>query len=434
MVSILNSLAHPSSGRSGAAVGRRVLAVLLVAVLTGPSSLYGQSERNPLYLTGGTVVDVVEGDVHSDVTVVARDGDIQRIAPDESVRPVPEAARVVELEGRYILPGLIDVHTHLNSLDAARRALESGVTTARAVGVGGYRDVALRDLVRNGPLAGPEMIAAGVFVDTDLGDAVLADTRLGAYHDEAVDRPEELRRVVEINADRGVDWIKTRATERAGLPDQDPRQQVYTQDQLRAIVDEGGRHDLPVAVHAHGDAGIRAAVAAGARSIEHGTYAREETLRRMVDAGTYLVPTMAVVGDLTRPGGDYDDPHLQIRGKHMLPRLRRTVRRAHDRDVPIAAGVDTGYGPESVLRIGHELEALVGAGLAPPEALRAATTTAAEMLGIEERTGRVEEGFEADLVVVDRSPLADITNVQDAVVVVSNGQLAVNRLPFALEE
>jgi len=141
---------------------------------------------------------------------------------------------------------------------------------------------------------------------------------------------------------------------------------------------------------------------------------------------------MTVVDDLTRPGGDYDDPHLQIRGTHMLPRLQKTVRRAQDRGVSIVAGVDTGYGPESVIRIGHELEQLAGAGLSPQEALQAATTTAAEMLRMEERTGRVAEGLEADLVVVDRNPLRDITNVQDVLVVVSNGQVAVNRLPFAM--
>ena len=420
------------SGALGCTPGVLVSSVLaLTILLLGPLTLYGQDGPDPLYLVDASVVDVVAGDVDSDMTVVVRGERIQRIVPDDSVGAIPDGATVVRLEGRYVLPGLIDGHTHLESLGAARRALESGVTTARTVGVGGYRDVRMREMVRGGTLPGPEMIAAGVFVDTDLGEAVLADPRLGAFHGEEVRRPADLRRVVKVNVDRGVDWIKTRATERAGLPDQDPRQQVYNEKQLRAIVEAGAPEGVPVAVHAHGNAGIRAAVAAGARSIEHGTYAREETLRRMAAAGTYLVPTMAVVEDLTRPGGDYDDPHLQIRGTHMLPRLQTTVRQAHRRDVAIVAGVDTGYGPESVIRIGHELEQLVGAGLSPQDALRAATTTAAEMLRIEDRTGRVAEGLEADLVVVDRNPLADITNVQDVLVVVSNGQLALNRLPFA---
>ena len=426
---------HPYEGSTalGHIPGVLASAVLALAILLlGPVTLYGQDGPAPLYLTDASVVDVVAGDVESDMTVVVRGERIQRIVPDDSVGSTPDEATVVRLEGRYVLPGLIDGHTHLESLGAARRALESGVTTARAVGVGGYRDVRMRELVREGTLPGPEMIAAGVFVDTDLQEAVLADSRLSTYHDEEVRDLDELRRVVGVNVDRGVDWIKTRATERAGLPDQDPRQQVYNEEQLRAIVEAGAPEGVPVAVHAHGNAGIRAAVAAGARSIEHGTYATDETLSRMAAAGTYLVPTMAVVEDLTRPGGDYDDPHLQIRGTHMLPRLQNTVRQAHERGVSIVAGVDTGYGPESVIRIGHELEQLVGAGLSPQEALQAATTTAAEMLRMEERTGRVAEGLEADLVVVDRNPLKDITNVQDVLVVVSNGQVAVNRLPFAM--
>ena len=426
---------HPYEGSRilGGTPGVLASAVLALAILLlEPVTLYGQDGPAPLYLTNASVVDVVAGDVDPDMTVVVRGERIQRIVPDDSVGPMPDEATVVRLEGRYVLPGLIDGHTHLESLGAARRALESGVTTARAVGVGGYRDVRMRELVREGTLPGPEMSAAGVFVDTDLQEAVLADSRLSTYHDEEVRDLDELRRVVGVNIDRGVDWIKTRATERAGLPDQDPRQQVYNEEQLRAIVEAGAPEGVPVAVHAHGNAGIRAAVAAGARSIEHGTYATDETLSRMAAAGTYLVPTMAVVEDLTRPGGDYDDPHLQIRGTHMLPRLQNTVRQAHERGVSIVAGVDTGYGPESVIRIGHELEQLVGAGLSPQEALQAATTTAAEMLRMEERTGRVAEGLEADLVVVDRNPLKDITNVQDVLVVVSNGQVAVNRLPFAM--
>lgn len=416
----------------GALAGPALLAAAVLA-LAQPPAASAQGEDGPLYLTEARVVDVEDGEVRSGLTVVVRDGRIRRIAPAEEVGSPPEGARTVSLEGRYVLPGLIDAHTHLGTLDAARRALESGVTTARTVGVGGYRDVAMRRMVRKGLLAGPDLAAGGVFVTPDLGDAVLADSRLAALRGREVRSPEDLRRVVSVNADRGVDWIKTRATKRAGLPEQDPRQQVYTESQLRAVVEEGGEHGVPVAVHGHGDAGIRAAVRAGARSIEHGTYASDETLRLMAQRGTYLVPTVAVVEDLTGPSGDYSGPHLEVRGRHMLPRIRRTAARARELGVPLVAGVDTGYGPESVLRIGHELEELVGIGLPEPEALRAATSRAAEMLGVDDRTGRVEEGLEADLVVVDRNPLEDIGYVQDVLVVVSDGRLAVNRLPFARE-
>ncbi len=426
----------PDRARPGAVRllrGALAAAVLALAALAQPPAAPAQGDESPLYLTDARVVDVEAGEARSGLTVVVRDGRIRRIAPAGEVGSPPDDARTLSLDGRYVLPGLIDAHTHLGTLAAARRALESGVTTARTVGVGGYRDVAMRQMVREGLLAGPDLTAGGVFVTPGLGDAVLADSRLTEFHGREVRSPEDLRRVVAVNADRGVDWIKTRATKRAGLPEQDPRQQVYTESQLRAVVEEGDEHGIPVAVHGHGDAGVRAAVRAGARSIEHGTYASAETLRLMAERGTYLVPTVAVVEDLTRPGGDYSGPHLEVRGRHMLPRIRRTAARARELGVPVIAGVDTGYGPESVLRIGHELEELVGVGLSEQEALRAATSRAAEMLGVDDRTGRIEEGLEADLVVVDRNPLEDIGYVQDVLAVVSDGRLAVNRLPFARE-
>lgn len=423
----------PLSRRSLAPTSSLLATAAALALAVAAAAEPASAQDAPLYLTGGTVVDVASGELRSGVDVVVRDGRIRRVAPSEQVGTPPDGARVVELDGRYVLPGLIDAHTHLGGLASARRALESGVTTARAVGVGGYRDVALREMAREGTIPGPDLLSAGVFVTPELGDAVLADSRLAPFHGREVRSAEDLRRVVEVNADRGVDWIKTRATRRAGLPEQDPRQQVYTEEQLRAIVEEGSRHGIPVAVHAHGDAGMQAAVRAGARSIEHGTYGSGETLRLMAERGTYLVPTIAVVEDLTRPGGDYSGPLLETRGRHMLPRIRQTAARARELGVPIVAGVDTGYGPESVLRIGHELEELVGVGLSPLEALRSATTRAAEMLGIGDRTGRIEAGYEADLVVVDRNPLEDIRYVQDVLVVVSDGRLAVDRLPFARE-
>lgn len=217
------------------------------------------------------------------------------------------------------------------------------------------------------------------------------------------------------------------ATERAGLPNTDPRRQFYSEGELRAIVEEAARGGVGVAAHAHGDAGARAAVAAGVRSIEHGTYLSEETLGMMRDRGTFLVPTIAIVRDLTLAGGDYDNAVLNIRGRHMLPRVQEMARNAHRMGVRIVAATDTGYGPNSTTTLAHELLELVEVGLTPLEALRAATTTAAELFGIQDRTGRVAPGFEADLIVLERNPLEDIGVVQDVLMVVSDGKVIVQR-------
>ena len=180
----------------------------------------------------------------------------------------------------YLLPGFVDAHTHIRSLDAANRALESGVTTARSASTPNFQDVSIREMVNSGKLIGPDMVAAGVFVTPDLGETILADTRLKNLYG-GVQTDDELRKVVQVNADRGVDFIKTRGTERAGLPQTDPRKQTYTESQLKIIVEEARKFNIPVMAHAHGDEGGYAAVKAGVKSIEHGTYLTERTLKLM---------------------------------------------------------------------------------------------------------------------------------------------------------
>jgi imidazolonepropionase-like amidohydrolase len=173
-----------------------------------------------------------------------------------------------------------------------------------------------------------------------------------------------------------------------------------------------------------------AAVRAGVKSIEHGTYLSDETLRLMKEKGTYYVPTYTTVVDLTEPGGDYDVPALRLRGEHMLPRLRQSVQHAHKLGVRIVTGADTGYGPQSLTRVSTEVVNFVDMGMTPLEALRCATVVAAEMLGRERAIGAVEPGFEADLVAVEANPLEKPQALEDPLLVVSNGRVALNRLEF----
>jgi imidazolonepropionase-like amidohydrolase len=148
----------------------------------------------------------------------------------------------------------------------------------------------------------------------------------------------------------------------------------------------------------------------------------------MKERGTYLDPTIATVADLIEPGGDYDNPILSIRGRHMLPRVRETAAKAWKLGVKLIAGTDTGYGPQSNRRVPHEVIELVAAGMPPMEAIKAATSVSAECMGIERRTGAIKVGLEADFVAVERDPLADIKNLQDVILVVNNGKVVVNRL------
>ena len=182
---------------------------------------------------------------------------------------------------------------------------------------------------------------------------------------------DALRRVVQANLSRGVDWIKVLATERAGTPDTDPRKQVYTEAELRAIVDEAATKNVPVQAHAHGAEGALAAVKAGVRSIEHGTYLTDEALQLMAKQGTFFDPTMEAVKDVADVGGDYDNRDLQLaRPAHAAASARRRSRARTRSGVKIVAGSDTGYGPASVGRVSMEIANLVECGL--PLARRAA--------------------------------------------------------------
>lgn len=394
-----------------------------------PGVLAAQQPGGTLVFSGATVIDGTGSTPLVDATLVVSNGKIERV--ERGAITHRAGATRYDLRGRYVMPGLIDAHVHIGSFDAARRALRSGVTTVRSAGGAFFADVGLRELAAMGRIESPEIVATGYHVRPRPADGLFIDEpSLSDLMEPGVRGAEAMRRVARAMIQHEVDFIKTNATERAGLPDTDPRKPLYSEAELRALVDEAGAAGVPVMAHAHGDEGGLAAVRAGVRSIEHGTYLSDETLALMAERGAYLVPTIAVVRDLTLPGGDYDDPVLEIRGRHMFPRVRETARKAHELGVRVVAGTDTGYGPESVVRLSHELIELVGVGLTPMEAIQAATTTAAELLGVDDHTGRLAAGYDADLIVTERTPLDDIGAVQDLLMVVKDGKVVVNRLAW----
>ena len=232
--------------------------------------------QNKIALINANVIDGINP-LKKNMTILIDEGKIQSIA--KNLKPSKDY-ETLNMKGLFILPGFIDAHTHVRTIDGAKRALESGVTTARSANTPYYQDVSLREMVKSGNLIGPDIIAAGVFVTPNLNETILADTALGDLVN-GVNNEKSLRKLVRINAKRGVDIIKTRGTERAGLPYTDPRKQTYTKKQLAIIVDEAAKYNLKVMAHAHGDEGGYAAVQAGVISIEHGTYLTNRTLQLM---------------------------------------------------------------------------------------------------------------------------------------------------------
>ena len=257
-----------------------------VAAVAAPIALAAQ-QPPATALLNANVVNVRTGQIQMSAVLV-RDGKIAGIERAEMRGGVAvEGATVIDVRGRYLMPGLIDAHTHIADFAAARRALESGVTTVRSAGVSNYADVGLRELVKKGAIPGPDVLAAGYHVRPFLApEAFLNDPALFPFMNGRVTTVDAIRQVVKTNVSHGVDWIKTTSTERAGTPDTDPRKQLYTESEVAAMVQEAGAKGIPVMAHAHGEEGALAAVKGGVRSVEHGTYLSEEALKIMKERGT----------------------------------------------------------------------------------------------------------------------------------------------------
>ncbi len=344
-----------------------------------------------------------------------------------------DRAGAIDLQGAFLLPGFIDAHTHIEDPASARRALLAGVTTTRVLGDTYLKAMATRDLVRAGYVQGPQMLVSGGHVRPRLGEPfILSFPQFGQYLEAPLQGADNVAAVVRVVAARGADVIKVGASERAGLARTDPRRQELSYEEIRAAVLEAGKAGLLVAAHAHDRHGANAAVRAGVRSIEHGTYLDDQTLALMRKQGTFFVPTLAIMSPLGDPHGDSaDDIALQLRTTHMMKPLRDAVRTARALGITVAVGTDGTYGDgdeSSRVRPGHEVAELIACGYTPIEAITSATYNSARVLGIEARTGSIAVGLEADLQVVDRDPRMDPTTLFEPMVVITDGKIVLNRL------
>ena len=399
----------------------RVFAACFLVMATVPAL------AEDLDLINVTLVDGTGAAPRKGVSVSLRAG---KIAAISERAPAPaEGVRRIELAGRYLLPGLIDAHSHIESPAAALRALQSGVTTARVLGDTYLQAIGTRNLIRLGHVPGPELLVspghirpkpglAFFMVYPQFGDAINGELR----------GPERIADATRALIANGADVIKVGASERAGLASTDPRRPELTEDEIRAAVTEAAKQGLYVAAHAHDRVGVGNAVRAGVRSIEHGTWVDDETLAEMKRRGTFFVPTMAVMSPLGDPKGNSpEEIALQLRTLAMMGPHRAAVRKAHAMGIVIAAATDGSYAGDDEtgnIRIAHEIAALREAGgFTPLESITAATLNGARVLGIEGRTGTVQVGREADLVVYDGDPLADSRTFFEPRLVISDGRI-----------
>lgn len=402
---------------------------LLPAVASEAAAGGGDAPGDRVVIHAGRVLDVEAGSYLGESLIHVEHGSIRSVVPVRG--PVP--ADALDLSSYTLLPGLIDAHTHLcdNSylgedwdwwamsgpafgivgVTNAETLLQAGFTTVRNVSDYYFCDVALRDAVEEGRVEGPRILASGPMISMTGGHGApgnwMAPQHELASHPGAVaDGVDGVRKQARTHLKHGVDLLKIAATGGFGSHGTIPGAPAYTVEEMRAAVDEAGNLGLAVAAHAHGSEGIRKAVAAGVRSIEHGFLMDDTAIEAMRQAGTYLVPDLlAAHYDLIEVDTAYDDKQLTASNAEEYEGYAQRVAQAFRAGVPIAYGTDSSVFPHG--RNGEQFALMVAAGIPPADALRSATVLAARLLGLEESVGTVEPGKQADLVAVEGDVLAD---------------------------
>ena len=412
-----------------------LLAALLLCTVAGAETLV---------ITADRMFDADAGTVTGPVRIVVTDGLIESVNPNS----VPEGATVIALGDKTLLPGLIDMHTHLTGdfftgdhwvtmsvtetaadwavlgTKFAKDTLEAGFTTVRDVGaLPGFPDIALMRAINRGTVPGPDMFPAGHFISITGGHCDITGFAPGIHElgpkQGIADGVDEVIKAVRYQSKHGVKVIKVCATGGVFSFSQNAEvgAQQYSQEELDAIVREATKLGLRVLAHAHGTDGIIAAVEAGVASIDHGSILSDEAIRLMKDKGTYLVP-QAYLNDIPLPP---ETPQTTIdKSNYLIPHVEAGIRNAYRAGVKMAFGTDAG-----VFRHGDnakEFAALVARDLPEEHVLKMATVYAADLLGVDDR-GIIAEGKRADLVAVPGDPLEDIRVMEDVRFVMKFGEV-----------
>jgi imidazolonepropionase-like amidohydrolase len=388
----------------------------------------------------GHLLDVKTGKLLDAQTIVVAGQTIQSIAPTAQIRAQP-GDTVIDLGALTVLPGLIDVHTHLTSnpdfdpyrelisTDAkeaingvvnARTTLLAGFTTVRNVGAGGYTDVDLRDAINSGQIAGPHMLVSGPALGITGGhcDDDLLPVKYHDVGDGVADGIAQVQHMVRQNIKYGADLIKICATGGVLSKGDDPQASQYTLEEMKAIVADAHRLGRKVAAHAHGSQGILWASEAGVDSIEHGSYIDDEAIAEMKKNGTYLVPTLYLEDWMLEKGSLPPFSHKKMVDVSAV--AKGNIKRAMQAGVKIALGTDAAVYPHGLNA--HELDVYVNQlGMEPLAALQTATVNAADLMGLTARTGSLEPGKWADIIAVEKSPLEDVRVLQDVKFVMKAG-------------
>jgi imidazolonepropionase-like amidohydrolase len=417
---------------------RRALA--LPMLLAGAAAVAAPAAPTVTAIKAAHMLDLRSGAL-IDQAVVLVSG--ERITAAGSKLAIPAGATVIDLGNKTLLPGLIDMHTHLtgNPEDAgysvvaisvpratltgaknARLTLQAGFTTVRNVGAEAYEDIGLRDAINDGDVPGPRIAASGPPLGITGGhcDDTMHAPEFKSVSVGVADGVDEVMKRVRQNIKYGADVIKVCATGGVLSFGDDPRTSQYSMEEMKTIVAEAHRLGRKVAAHAHGGDGIRVAVLAGVDSIEHGSYIDEEGIKLMKEHKTWLVPTVYLGDWLIENAEAIKLPApLLKKAKTVLPMARTNISKAIKAGVPVAFGTDSAVYPHGLNA--REFGILVKLGMTPLQAIRSATVNASELLGWQDKVGSIDAGKFADMIAVDGEPLKDVSTLEHVQWVMKGG-------------
>ncbi|MFZ5609525.1 MAG: amidohydrolase family protein [Pseudomonadota bacterium] len=420
---------------------RRIIAAMAIAA----ASSAAQAES--LYLTAKAMLDVAQGRMVANPALLVEGERILAVGVQASLA-MPEGAQRLDLGAVTILPGLIDMHTHLtsnhddhgyralavslpreaiNGVANAAKTLRAGFTTVRNVGAAGYSDVALRDAIAQGDVMGPRLFVSGPPVGMTGGhcsDNNLLPAEYKATGEGVADGPWAARAAVRRNIKYGVDLIKTCSTggvlskgTQVGAPQ-------YTVEELTAIAEEAHARGLKVAAHAHGTEGIKNAIRAGIDTIEHASFLDEEAIRMAKAQGTYLSMDIYNTEFILTEGEKAGIlPESLDKERQVGSRQRDSFTRAVKAGVKVVMGTDAGVYPHG--DNARQLSRMVRFGMTPLQALQAATIVAAQALGQADNVGSLAPGRYADIIAVAGDPLADVAQLERVIFVMKGGTVVV---------
>jgi imidazolonepropionase-like amidohydrolase len=419
---------------------RVLLAIAVCLVVSSRSWTQPATAVKRTLLRAGHVLDMKTGKLSDGQTIVVVGDSIQSIAPSGSVA-AQSGDTVIDLGGMTVMPGLIDVHTHLtmnpdfdpyreltstsakeaiNGVVNAKTTLMAGFTSVRNVGANGFVDVDLRDAINAGQVPGPHMLVSGPLIGITGGhcDENLLPIQYHLVGDGVADGIAAVQHKVRENIKYGADLIKICATGGVLSKGDDPQASQFTLEEMQAIVADAHRLGRKVAAHAHGAQGILWATEAGVDSIEHGSYINDEGIAAMKKHGTYLVPTLYLEDWMLESG--HLPPFYHQKMVDVSAVAKGNIKRAIQAGVKIALGTDAAVYPHGLNA--HELDVYVNQmGMTPLAALQTATINAADLMGWSGKTGTLEPGKWADIIGVEKNPLDDVRVLQDVKFVMKGG-------------